>query len=58
MVDPPVDDGCLPGVGRARLIAAGLVHERSFTRTELRHADGLALVSSLRGQRPAVLIDG
>jgi len=45
-------------VGRARLIAAGLVHERSFTRTELRHADGLALVSSLRGQRPAVLIDG
>ena len=52
---PPLSAGCLPGVERARLVAAGELRERSLSIDDLRRADALALVSSLRGWRPAVL---
>ncbi|WP_114559918.1 chorismate-binding protein [Desertihabitans aurantiacus] len=53
---PPQEDGLLPGVGRGRLLADGTLAERPLTPDDLRRADGLALVSSLRGWRPAVLL--
>jgi para-aminobenzoate synthetase / 4-amino-4-deoxychorismate lyase len=52
---PPVTAGCLPGVARGRLLDAGWLRERELTPADLRRADGLALVSSLRGWRDAVL---
>ena len=53
---PPVSSGCLPGVERGRLVAAGVLHERPLTPADLAAADELAVVSSLRGWRPAVLL--
>ncbi len=52
---PPVTVGCLPGVERGRLLELGRLHERVLTPADLHRADALALVSSLRGWRPAVL---
>ncbi|MGY1744324.1 chorismate-binding protein [Blastococcus sp. SYSU D00695] len=51
---PPAGDGCLPGVERARLVAAGVLAERVLVPADLHRAEGLALVNSLRGWRPAV----
>jgi para-aminobenzoate synthetase/4-amino-4-deoxychorismate lyase len=53
---PPVTAGCLPGVERGRLLELGELTERDLTPDDLRRADGLALVSSLRGWRPAVRV--
>lgn len=53
---PPVSSGCLPGVERSRLIADGTLAERALTVADLHRADGLAVLSSLRGWRPAVLL--
>lgn len=53
---PPEDAGCLPGVERGRLLDLGRLHERALTPTDLAAADSLAVVSSLRGWRPAVLV--
>ncbi len=55
---PPVASGCLPGVGRQRLLEAGRFGERRVTVAELVAADDLAVVSSLRGWRPARLVNG
>lgn len=52
---PPVYAGCLPGVERGRLLDEGRLAERDLTVDDVREAEGLALVSSLRGWRPAVL---
>jgi para-aminobenzoate synthetase/4-amino-4-deoxychorismate lyase len=52
---PPVTAGCLPGVERARLIAAGTLQERTLSVGALAAADALAAISSLRGWRPARL---
>jgi para-aminobenzoate synthetase/4-amino-4-deoxychorismate lyase len=52
---PPLSAGCLPGVERGRLLRLGRLRERDLTPADLRHAEGLALVSSLRGWRPAVV---
>jgi para-aminobenzoate synthetase/4-amino-4-deoxychorismate lyase len=52
---PPVGDGCLPGVERGRLLDEGVLRERSLSVAELMAADDLAVVSSLRGWRPATL---
>jgi para-aminobenzoate synthetase / 4-amino-4-deoxychorismate lyase len=54
---PPISAGCLPGVERARLLATGRLVERSVTTDDLRAAEALAVVSSLRGWRPARLLD-
>ncbi|SDE60511.1 chorismate-binding protein [Auraticoccus monumenti] len=55
---PPTSDGLLPGVRRGRLLAEGRLAERSLTPDDVRRAEGLALVSSLRGWRTAVLLPG
>ncbi|MFR9805355.1 aminodeoxychorismate synthase component I [Pseudonocardia sp. RS010] len=52
---PPLGSGCLPGVERGLLVAAGRVRERALRPGDLLRADGLALVSSLRGWRAATL---
>ncbi|MDT7598731.1 MAG: para-aminobenzoate synthetase / 4-amino-4-deoxychorismate lyase, partial [Pseudonocardiales bacterium] len=53
---PPLSAGCLPGVERERLVAAGELGERVLRAADLDRADGLAVLSSLRGWRPAVLV--
>lgn len=52
---PPLSCGLLPGVERGRLLDAGVLGERVIHPIELRGAS-LALISSLRGWRPAVLV--
>jgi para-aminobenzoate synthetase/4-amino-4-deoxychorismate lyase len=53
---PPVRDGALPGVARARLVADGTLRERTLCVEDLARADAVAVVSSLRGWRAAVLV--
>jgi para-aminobenzoate synthetase/4-amino-4-deoxychorismate lyase len=53
---PPTTSGCLPGVERAHLLDSGVLAERVLTVADLHAAEELALVSSLRGWRPAVLV--
>jgi para-aminobenzoate synthetase/4-amino-4-deoxychorismate lyase len=53
---PPVRSGCLPGVERGRLREAGALHERVLRPADLHRATELAVVSSLRGWRPARLL--
>ena len=53
---PPLSSGGLDGVGRAVEIASGRVHERMLFATELESCDELAVVSSLRGVRTAVVV--
>jgi para-aminobenzoate synthetase/4-amino-4-deoxychorismate lyase len=52
---PPVSAGLLPGVFRAEALAAGRIAERTLTVDDLRRADDLALLNSLRGWCPARL---
>jgi para-aminobenzoate synthetase/4-amino-4-deoxychorismate lyase len=52
---PALDCGLLPGARRAELIADGTLREAVLTREDLCGAEALALVSSVRGWRPAVL---
>lgn len=54
---PALTCGCLPGVERQRLLDAGQLTEAVLRVPVLDHASGLAVVSSLRGWRPAVLGD-
>jgi para-aminobenzoate synthetase/4-amino-4-deoxychorismate lyase len=54
-VTPPVDAGLLPGTYRNVLLGEGRMTERPVTVDELRGAGELALVSSVRGWRPAAL---
>lgn len=54
---PPVACGLLAGVGRGLLIESGTLRERPIRVDELADAESLALVSSLRGWRPAVLVE-
>jgi para-aminobenzoate synthetase / 4-amino-4-deoxychorismate lyase len=55
-VTPPVGAGLLPGTRRAAMLAAGELEERTVTLDDLRAGRELALLSSLRGWRPAVLV--
>ncbi|MDQ6805531.1 MAG: bifunctional anthranilate synthase component I family protein/class IV aminotransferase [Actinomycetota bacterium] len=52
---PSLAGGLLPGVERARLIDLGALTERDISIDELTHADGVAVVNSLRGWRGAEL---
>lgn len=52
---PPLGSGCLPGVARDVLVESRVLTERTIRPDELRRAEALALVSSLRGWRSAVL---
>ncbi len=53
---PPISSGLLPGTYRAQLLEEGRLRERRITVDELRTASSLALVSSVQGWRPAVLV--
>jgi para-aminobenzoate synthetase/4-amino-4-deoxychorismate lyase len=53
---PPTTSGCLPGVERARLLELGRLHERALDVQDLHDAEELAVLSSLRGWRPARLV--
>jgi para-aminobenzoate synthetase/4-amino-4-deoxychorismate lyase len=55
---PPTSCGCLPGVERGRLLDTGAIRERVLTIDDLAAADGLAVISSLRGWREAVVVEG
>jgi para-aminobenzoate synthetase/4-amino-4-deoxychorismate lyase len=52
---PPTTSGCLPGVERGRLLDAGVLSERVLYPADLSRAEDLAVLSSLRGWRPATL---
>jgi len=53
---PPESSGCLPGVERGRLVDDGVLRERVLRPSDLAAAGGIAVVNSLRGWRPAVLV--
>ena len=55
-VTPPLDAGLLPGTHRAALVGDGRVTERPVKVDELLGAAQIALMSSVRGWRSAVLV--
>ena len=55
-VTPPIDAGLLPGTYRTVLLREGGLIERPVTVDQLLGAGELALLSSVRGWRPAVLV--
>ncbi len=55
-VTPPLDAGLLPGTFRAILLRGGELSERPVPVDELIEAEEIALVSSVRGWRRAVLV--
>jgi len=55
-VTPPIDAGLLPGTYRSVLLREGALIERPVTVDVFRGAEELALLSSVRGWRPAVLV--
>jgi para-aminobenzoate synthetase/4-amino-4-deoxychorismate lyase len=55
-VTPPIEAGLLPGTFRAVLLREGTLVERVVTVDELRRADDVALINSVRGWRPAELV--
>jgi para-aminobenzoate synthetase / 4-amino-4-deoxychorismate lyase len=52
---PPLASGCLPGVERGRLLDRGRLVERVLRPADLAAADAVAVLSSLRGWRTAVV---
>ncbi|MEX0907473.1 MAG: aminotransferase class IV [Gemmatimonadota bacterium] len=54
---PPLDCGLLAGTMRAELLAAGVIVEEVITLDDLRHADGLWLINSVRGWVPVTLTE-
>ena len=52
---PPVSAGLLDGVGRRRWLASGRLHEAELRLDDLRRAEGVAFINSLRGWLDAVL---
>jgi para-aminobenzoate synthetase/4-amino-4-deoxychorismate lyase len=55
-VTPPIDAGLLAGTYRTVLLREGRLTEQPVTPDQLRDAEELALVSSVRGWRTAVLV--
>ena len=53
---PPLESGLLPGTEREALLRDGTLDERTLTRVDVERADGLALINSVRGWRPAELV--
>jgi para-aminobenzoate synthetase / 4-amino-4-deoxychorismate lyase len=54
---PALDAGLLPGIERMRALADGRIQERTISVAEIRAAEELALLSSVRGWRRAILLD-
>jgi len=55
---PALHCGLLPGVGRAHWLQQGRLHEAVITLADLKRAQALAFVNSLRGWLAACLQDG
>ncbi len=55
-ITPPVDSGLLPGTMRAELLERGEIVERVVTVEEVRAAEQIWLINSVRGWMPAVLL--
>jgi para-aminobenzoate synthetase/4-amino-4-deoxychorismate lyase len=55
-VTPPIDAGILAGTYRSALLREGTLIERPIRISELREAEEVALVSSVRGWRPAEIV--
>jgi para-aminobenzoate synthetase/4-amino-4-deoxychorismate lyase len=53
---PAASSGLLPGIARARLLREGVIFEDKLTSDDLRRADGLAFINSLRGWLVAELV--
>ena len=56
-VTPPVSCGLLPGTLRAELLEAGEIVERVVTVDEVRAAEQIWLINSVRGWMQAVLLN-
>lgn len=56
-VTPPTSSGCLPGIHRETVLAAGVVAEAVLTMEDLIRADEIAVTNAVRGWRKAVLIE-
>lgn len=54
---PPVEDGCLPGVYRSKVLDEGRAVEKSLTVEDVVSSDELALTNAVRGWRKAALIE-
>lgn len=54
-VTPPLSCGMLPGIGRQVLLAQGRLQEQVVRVEQLRYAQGLAFINSLRGWLDATL---
>ncbi len=57
-VTPPLDSGCLPGIERQVLLDKGRLEERVVTVAELKSADEIAVINSLRGWLPVIVTIG
>ncbi len=55
---PPLEDGCLPGTVRRRLLERGKIAERSLVPEDLERASGIYLMNSLIGVLPVGKVDG
>jgi para-aminobenzoate synthetase/4-amino-4-deoxychorismate lyase len=55
-ITPPLSSGCLPGIGRAQLIDEGVLVEAVLRPEDLRGAEEVAVVNSLRGWQRATLL--
>ncbi len=53
---PPITSGCLPGTYRAELLDKRRIRERAILVDELRAADSIARINSVRGWEAAVLM--
>ncbi len=54
---PPITDGLLGGILRERLIMSGILKEQSVSIPEALGAEAVALVNSVRGWQPAVIVE-
>jgi para-aminobenzoate synthetase/4-amino-4-deoxychorismate lyase len=59
-ITPPLKDGVLPGIERARMLADPDLPtlEQSITPEDLSEADAVWVVNALRGRLPAILTAG
>jgi len=54
---PPVESGLLPGTFRQHLLRKGLIREKTLTTDDLRRAEQIWLINSVRKWYPARLLD-
>jgi para-aminobenzoate synthetase/4-amino-4-deoxychorismate lyase len=57
MITPPVECGLLGGTFRRHLLDRGIVREEIITREDLREAQAVYLVNSVRKWREAIFVD-